>query len=385
MTPIDPRLRRLQKARTSLLINQPFFGMLAMQMDLQIDASIVPPTACTNGQFVKFHPDYVDSLDQDHLVGLMAHEVMHPACGHCWRRDGRDPWQWNLAADYAIDPIIIDAGFRVPDQTLNRDWRGKSAEWIFDRLPQNKKQQSPSAGQKGGVIDAPEPGQQGNGQPGQQPGQGAPVLTESDWKQLASQAAHAAQTQGKLPASLVRLIQKAVATPVDWRSLLLHLMQDHARNDYSYRRPNARYLHSGFYLPSLHSEQMGRIAFAIDTSGSIDDVLINQFAAQAQSAVDQLQPSSVDVLWCDASLHRVDTFERGEPLAFNAAGGGGTDFRPVFEHYSTHDDPPVVLVYLTDMYGTFPDRAPDYPVIWASIGGDSAPFGDIVPIDRSAS
>ena len=62
-------------------------------------------------------------------------------------------------------------------------------------------------------------------------------------------------------------------------------------------------------------------------------------------------------------------------------GGGGTDFRPVFEAIEKSGIIPDVLVYFTDGYGTFPDKEPSYPVIWASITpGYAYPFGEVVDV-----
>jgi hypothetical protein len=39
-----------------------------------------------------------------------------------------------------------------------------------------------------------------------------------------------------------------------------------------------------------------------------------------------------------------------------------------------------VLIYLTDLYGTFPEQPPGYPVIWAAINDQQAPFGTTIQI-----
>jgi predicted metal-dependent peptidase len=59
-------------------------------------------------------------------------------------------------------------------------------------------------------------------------------------------------------------------------------------------------------------------------------------------------------------------------------GGGGTDFRPVFDRIAEEPEPPNALVYLTDLYGSFPDQAPAYPVIWAANNDQTGPFGETV-------
>jgi len=69
----------------------------------------------------------------------------------------------------------------------------------------------------------------------------------------------------------------------------------------------------------------------------------------------------------------------GEQIGLTAPGGGGTDFRPVFEHTAKLDPPPKCLVYLTDLDGHFPAEAPDYPVVWVTWDQDAkAPFGETI-------
>ena len=41
------------------------------------------------------------------------------------------------------------------------------------------------------------------------------------------------------------------------------------------------------------------------------------------------------------------------------------------------------VFFLTDLYGTFPDSAPDYPVLWASTSGRHAPFGSVIPMQAA--
>lgn len=370
---ISETLKRVQRARTTLLIDQPFFGVLALQLHVVEDPTC--KTAWTNGQAMGFNPAFVAGLSGDQLIALIAHEVMHCACGHPWRENARQHSKWNQACDYAINPILTDAGMQLPAGALNDpQYHGKSAEWIYDRLPDG----NPDDGQGNGQGEVKASPADGNNDPN-----GEPQATESDWQQLTKQAIQAAKAQGKLPGSMLRDMEQVTKPIVDWRSLLRRYMQDITTADYSWSQPNRRYLSSGLYLPSLHSHACGKIAIAVDTSGSIDAVTLAQFAGEMQSIIDDMQPRSVDVLYCDAQVHRVDTFERGDTLEMHPAGGGGTSFAPVFDHYDQVDsDPPIVLVYFTDMYGSFPD-ASDYPVIWASTSSiETAPFGDVVPINQ---
>ena len=54
---------RLSKAKTSLMLEYPFWGTLVMNMPFSLDENI--PTACTNGKWVKFNPEFVDTLNDE--------------------------------------------------------------------------------------------------------------------------------------------------------------------------------------------------------------------------------------------------------------------------------------------------------------------------------
>ena len=76
-------------------------------------------TMATDGRSIFYHKDYVKGCSDQELVGLFAHEVMHPAMQHHTRRGNRDPGLWNEAADYAINPILTEAGLCFPGTALD--------------------------------------------------------------------------------------------------------------------------------------------------------------------------------------------------------------------------------------------------------------------------
>lgn len=396
---MNTEYRRMQIARSTLLLDFPFFGVLALGLRLTEDPAC--DTAWTDGKSLGFNADFTRTLSADQLLGLIAHEVMHCACGHPWRRDGREHKQWNVAADHAINHVIRDAGLKLPDNVLLDDqYKGKWAEWIYDRIGAKPQQQSSNGNQGNGQQQSgtgqSQPGTD-NGQPdqSQQPGNDpssfgevrdapsdAGTPTESDWQQTLQQCSRMAKGRGTMAGSTLEVIDQISKPRVDWRSLLRRYVQDAARSDYSWTRPNTRYIPGGLYLPALNVPSMGRMVIAVDTSGSIDTVQLQQFAGEIDAIVADMQPESVDVIYCDTRVHRVDTFMRGEHVTMNAVGRGGTSFVPVFEHVETDGVPPVVLVYFTDLDGSFPSIAPDYPVVWAATdGARSVPFGDVVPCE----
>jgi predicted metal-dependent peptidase len=102
-----PTSLRIQKARTSFILDHPFFGSLLFRLKGHECRSI--PTMATDGVSLYYNPDFVETLNAATLAGTLAREV---------RRSGRDPKRWNVACDFAINPLLVDAGLSLPDGVL---------------------------------------------------------------------------------------------------------------------------------------------------------------------------------------------------------------------------------------------------------------------------
>lgn len=371
---------KVMAARTALVLDQPFFGALALRLKVVEDAKC--HTAWTDGISLGYNPKFVDKLKHSELTALIAHEVMHCANGHPWRRDAREMKKWNVACDAAINGILTSAGFTLPQGGIvpTSDQQGKSAEWIYARLPEDQGGSGQGKGEDkpdplGEVRDAPGDSGEETGSSGESSG-----TTEADWQQAVQQAANQAKAMGGLPAGAERFAKDSARPKVDWKSVLRRFIQERACNDYTWMRPNKRYIAQGLYLPSLESHETGHIAVAIDTSGSIDEVLLNAAKAELLAVTDETQPSRVTVYYADASVAHVDTFEKGEPITFRPKGGGGTDFAPVLAACENQDEPPICIIYLTDMFGHFPEAC-GIPVLWVTNTACEAPFGEVVRVE----
>jgi predicted metal-dependent peptidase len=363
---------KLVKARTQLVLDQPFFGSLALRLVLVEDDQAA--TAYTNGVVLGYNRAFIKGLSLEETKWLVAHEVMHLGCLHHTRREDREPSRWNVAADHAINGLLSEAGFKTPAGCLiDLRYDGKSAEAIYATLPdpgQDKEQPGSGAhsNRPGEVRDAPG-------------GASDQKQAEAQWRVNVAQAAQQGRSMGNLPAGLAQLIEEILHPKVDWAVLLRHFVEQSARNDYCWLPPSRRYLSQGIYLPSLHSKELDRIVIAVDTSGSIDTVALAQFAAEVSAVLEQYD-TLIDVVYCDTQIQGHEQIDRQDlPLKLKPVGGGGTDFRPVFRWVEQQGVGPCCLVYLTDLEcKRFADHAPDYPVLWVQTGEQarSVPFGEIV-------
>ena len=152
---------RIQKARTTLLLDHPFFGTLLFRLGARSRTSI--ETMATDGVSLFFNPKFVETLSTAELIGTLAHETMHPALQHHTRRGSRNTKRWNMACDFAINPLLVEAGLTLPkDVLLDHRFRGMSAERIYNLLEAEEEKQNSSddKSQKGGES-------QSNGDPSQ--------------------------------------------------------------------------------------------------------------------------------------------------------------------------------------------------------------------------
>lgn len=374
-------LDALTKARATLLLDQPFFGTLAMRLKLIEDRSI--GTLATNGQLVKYNPDFINSLPQKIVQSALAHEVFHCVLDHVGttgRNVGLNPEKWNWAVDYVVNDMLVQAGMELGEGWLHDvQYRGKTAEQIYSMIP------NPPPQQQGGGGGAPSKGNPG---PLDQLQAGSPdpaiqQMQAAEWKIAATQAANAAKAVGKLHESMEAFVDKLNKNKVDWREQLRRFIQTSAKNDYSWSRFNRKMQAAGHYLPGLHSEEAGEIYVASDESGSISDKIRAAFGAEVQAIKEDLRPSKLTLAHFAVDVGKVEEFGPDDHFEMKTFCSGGTDFRPVSEHASNLATPPLCMVYLTDLYGPFPDVPPPFPVLWVSISGEDlkAPYGETIHIN----
>ena len=392
---------RITRMRTALVMGSPFYGLCSMKLKVVEKPEVT--TAATDGKSLFYNPDYVAGMSDAKLKGLVGHETLHCVAGHIWRRGTREHRLWNVACDYAIDQILQRAGFDVPNALVNPDWAGWSAEQIYAALLEEvEKQRQKGKQQNGGDANEGEGTGEGGGYQqaldlmfGESPSKGqvldAPQETairdQAEWKQAISAAAQIAKSQGKMPGNLEILVAEALEARVDWKAVLRRFVQMCATLDYSWRSPSTRYAPLGLYLPRLRSEQMPPIVIGVDTSGSIGGGELRAFAGEVSSIIEEANPETTHLVFCDARVQSVKEFLPGDPIIFKPAGGGGTNMMKIFEWVDEKGIEPACVVVLTDCYTPYEGEVPAYPVIWASttkeenLGNNTPPFGEVLFLD----
>ena len=440
MSDQDPVELKLSAARTRLIIDKPFLGALVLRLPMEEADPDWCKTTATDARKFYYNREYIDCLTNEETQFMLSHEALHCALSHFSRRQHRVTHKWDLACDYAINPLLINDGLKPPPGTLYlRNYEGMTAEEIYPLIddledqetldqhiyddsqsegennvappPDNTpdadnttKQKPPGAGQgnqssqdqkheQGGSQAGGENNQKGGGTPEVDPNsKGAakpqPLSHQEketlsvQWQQRMAGAAQQAMQAGKLDGDMARMVDFLLQPQLPWRNLVSRYLNAIARDDYSYTRPSTRRGDPAIY-PSLRSAQLD-IAIAIDTSGSISRNEINEFVSEIDALKGQMR-ARVTLLACDSDLAKGCpwVFEPWEDFTFpeSIKGGGGTSFTPVFDWAYKQDKIPDILVYFTDADGEFPKVEPDFDVLWLVKGKSKTPWGQRIQLN----
>jgi predicted metal-dependent peptidase len=357
---MDP-VTKITKARVKLLLEQDFVRHAIMKLRLKEFQG----TMATDGIHMFYDPEFVERITFNQLIGVCAHELFHVVFLHPFRKGDRDHTRWNIACDHAINLIVKDdLHLELPEDALyDPKYRGKTAEWIYDNLPEN-------AGPEpkwGLVLEAKETEEEGTIKE-----------QETEWKATVKAAIMAA---GKLPGNLSQMLDITHAT-VNWRDQLSRFMQASIKTDYAWYPPHQVYIQHHLHVPTLNEPSLGDIIINIDTSSSVSNDELSMFFGELQGILDHLQFQSLTVMQTDTQIQNITEYECLDDLKnVKVYGRGGTYFAPAFEEASQR--PCDVMLFFTDMEPCdgFGD-APGFPVIWVRTQNTDAPYGDYVDLWR---
>jgi predicted metal-dependent peptidase len=370
-------LSTLKKAKLKLVLNHPFFASIALRMKYVEDESV--GTMSIGKDTIKYSPDFVNKLSTDQCVGLLAHEVLHYTLCHHTRMGDREFKDWNKACDYAVNSILLKSKFYLPEGYLyNPDFAEKAAEDIYKAIHQEPEKgdqgdqsenesgddqgdQSDQSNQGDGKNDSGDENSPENWGKVESVSQEETQQAEAEAKQAAVEAINVAKQAGSMPGGLEEIISELIEPKKNWQELLQKFAAELAKNDYSWSKPNNRYLPSGLYLPKLESLEIGKFAFVIDTSGSVNKPALIIFFSELKEIALTFN-FSVTVLYCHTNVWKVEEFT--DDYEIPPLERGGTSFKPAFDYVNDEMPDTKALVYFTDGECYEKLQEPEYETLW---------------------
>jgi len=354
--------KALDKAKIGIMLHGSIF-LSTVAFSMRHYFNDEQPTARTNGRVVEYNTEFFMDMTPDERVALIAHEAWHVALTHMLRCGERDALLYNKAGDYVINQLLKDDGFTLHHSATQDDqYRNLSTNQVYELLKEDPEEQPTPDNQD--IIFAEGDGD-GEGNDGDGNGNSKQEI-EAHVKGILVKAMTQSKIQGEeagnIPGEIGRLIDDLINPKLPWNELLLRFLTETAKDDYTWRRPNKRFMPE-FYLPTQYSESLTDITIAIDTSGSITTKDLTAILSEINFIKETFNPKNLTIIDCDYQIHNVfKVTEDMNVTDLKFTGGGGTSCNPVFEYCKKH--PTKALIYFTDLYLSPWTEEVDFPVLW---------------------
>jgi predicted metal-dependent peptidase len=407
------QLKRVTRGLRLLTVSLPYLSGLAATVRVALDNRVPTMGVFASGRLV-VNPAFAEKLNDDDLIFVLAHELLHLALRTHDRARGSRALEFNYAHDYIINDILrTELGVReVPAGGLDMpDARTRSAEELVLEM-RRKAADTPS---KSAVFDGEEttigrlfgPGSRGGDGSAEQPAAGD-VLGEQNEKEMfpddvADQAEKAAAIREVASSGLalaravgalrglrgddpgatsqvVTALRGLYRTP--WEVVLQRWMESVAPGERTFARPSRRGAdRSDLVLPGRRREGW-MLNVIIDTSGSMTEEIPRALGAIADFceavAVDQIR-----LLQCDVAVTSDEQLSPTELAHYQVTGYGGSDLSPAMELLAA--DPQVrAVAIITDGDIQYPPDPMPFAVLWVVPPGSSAfhpSYGRVVTMD----
>jgi len=356
-----------------LLMREPFFAALSRRID-KIATTAVPTAGVRvnpdSGQFeMMYNPDFMGSLSDKHMQGVLMHEFYHLIFEHVTSRKPSDGLKRldNVAMDLAINCHISDylpseatPGPEVNGQAMKACIPGegmfkdlpsfKTYEWYLEALKKMGEENEDGEGDGSGIGDMDS--MDSHDGFGDVDGTTQEIAKErlKDTIKKAADEAEKSRNWGTVSHSMRSEIMERIATKIDWRKVLRYFVKTSQRSDKrsTPRRINKRYprVH-----PGKRVRRHAKIAVSIDQSGSVDDAMLTAFFSELNKLA-EIAEFTVIPFDTNVAEDKVYTWKKGQTKKTERVLTGGTCFNAPTKYVNDREfDGHIVL---TDMMAPKP-------------------------------
>jgi predicted metal-dependent peptidase len=416
-------LDEVSRAALALLLKEPFYAHVLAGMPREVSDTIKTTGTAWDGQQVRLrvNPEFfIDGLTAAQRTGVLKHEILHVAFRHVFRGADRDAKVFSVAADLVVNQLVkphpLPDGYPLladfPDLGLEPDKSVDDYYGVLMRLLREMRQAGfggdrPSEGAKIKKRGGPASGDAADWADRTSAPKSAAALAkflsddtgrgdDNGWHDgndgisaagryavgnliLRARERMPPHQWGTMPAALMSQLELILAErqpKVDWKRMVRIFCASSGRTRirHTIKRISKRY----GTRPGIKVQRLQRLLVALDTSGSIDQNMLEDFFTEIHGA--WKVGASVVIVECDADVQRSYDY-RGRPPK-GVKGGGGTEFEPVFK-WMRKERPFDGVLYLTDGYGPAPASRPNCKVLWVIPEGGSPadlPFGPTIRI-----
>lgn len=397
--------------RVDLVRIFPFMGFLVMSTEYYFTKDLPTMAATTygsGGAKVYVNEEFMLSMSREERAFVVAHEILHIFLEHLGRafEHNYHPQLWNVATDFCINSYLKEMNtnkIKMPSMGLYEDrFKGKGADEIYHILmKENGNDPNKACEQYGGGMPSDQEGdgngdgdqdQDGNGKEGKNKGKGqrpfddlqrTPMsdATKTENRQriaasLGQSDIEAAKQMGSGYADLIRAFEDLIDSKIPWQDLLAEYITQQSKNRYTYDRLSRKSYGSRVMFPTMTGDNIN-LVFGVDTSGSMSVDDLNEAISELHAICEGFDNWHLSLVSCDTHAEVMGEYDSEEGDDFTTInkdmiGGGGTDMSPIVEYANDMEEPPSVVVIVTDGFIPEIDTVDEIPVfvIVTSSGND---------------
>ena len=374
---------RFVKSRVKLLKKSPFFGTILLHTQYELTDSI--ETAATDGVTLLINEEWMCKQSEGDFNGVLLHETLHMALCHIERtNDLEDMMLANIAADIVVNGIIKDNAISLPKEAIyDDDLKHLGVREIYSILKNKQKEDENYISDKYGEKDVNEclkPGKPGKAEEGK-------VSNKSKWENIINKAKTISKMKqaGVKGAGMARVFKELLDPTINWRDALYKYVTQSRADFEGYDR---RFIHDGMYVDDVGGNKVHIAAF-VDTSGSVDEELLQNFLSELFFAINSTRGTTGYLYYFDTELYPQGNIEDLDGVP-KPVGLGGTSFVPIMAELNKiateNSHVQTVGIIYTDGYAPMTWKEPETPILWCiSPGGikeDSIKYGDVVRIEK---
>lgn len=384
--------------KRKMLIKYPFFGRVVSNVKYVEDKDV--GTAATDGEKIYYNPEFLNSLNNDEQLFILAHEVCHIAFNHISRSKDKNKEVWNIATDAVINQFLKRDGLQAVKGCVDlEDAINYDAEEYYNKLLSDAKNKESSSGDNNGSNKSNKENLKGHDnhdmwKKATKTSSSQVKNNQDECVELGEKSAFNENTREKKKKlqDLKKEINKIAKTAgsstnseirnikdignskpiVDWRMILRESISYNI--DWSYRNAT---IEDGVLSPTLERYKTPETEILLDTSGSIDEELLRGFLRECKNI---LKYSKIKVGCFDTKFygfHNIRSNSDIENMEF--LGGGGTSFDIAVDSFSRRVDNKIIF---TDGFASMPSTPLN--AVWIVFGGVNIdpPGGKVINISR---
>ncbi len=358
----NKRMSNAERARQWFISSFPLLGALAAGFTIIDDAGVCSRSnirvAAVSDELREIYINPQANLNQEELRFVMAHELLHVGLRHIPRREGRDPYLWNIACDYVVNGWLVEMGIGSPPKLgllFDPALKGESAESLYDKIVRDARTYRKLATLRGTTLgdmleEKREWWRTGDG-----------VTLDEFFRRCLREGLSFQEKMGRglLPGALVEEIYALSQPPIPWDVQLAQWFDMYfppLQKSRTYQRLSRRQSSTPdiprpqWYAPPV-LEKGRTFGVILDTSGSMDRAVLAKALGAIASYSAARDVHAIRVLFCDAVV-----FDEGyltpEEIAgkVRVKGRGGTVLQPAIDFLEKAKDFPAdaPLLLITD-------------------------------------